>query len=453
MLNQENGLEPTLDQGNLEVVTFGCRLNIYESEVIKKLAKDAGLSNKVIVNTCAVTKEAERQAKQTIRRIKRENPNVEIVVTGCSAQISPDQYAQMKEVSRVIGNHEKMEEKTYKHYHTQEKVVLQDIMQVRETANHLLCGFEAKARAFVQIQNGCNHRCTFCTIPYGRGNSRSVPIENIAQQVSLLIDHGYEEIVFTGVDITDYGMDLPGQPRLGQMIRRLFEMVPKFKRLRLSSLDPVEMDDDLWWLIGNESKILPHLHLSLQAGDDLILKRMKRRHLRLDIVNFCIRARTLRPDVVFGADIIAGFPTETDEQFINTKNIIQECDLTFLHIFPYSSRSNTPAARMPQIPKKTIKERAKMLRLEGEKSLERYLENYSNHYALRGVETLIESIHDEHESQSFNLIGRDNYFVPVHISTTGYSSEEIKNMEGKIIHTTITGHSKERLIGKIEKFV
>ncbi len=344
-----------------QVITFGCRLNTYESEVMKDLSHQAGLSGAILINTCAVTAEAERQARQAIRKLRRENPDAKIIITGCGAQMNPKQYADMPEVTSVIGNQEKMQLETYQKLINSDqhaRVLVNDIMSVRETAGHLVSGFEGKARAFVQVQNGCDHRCTFCTIPYGRGNSRSVPLGDIVSQVRLLMEGGYQEIVFTGVDITAYGADLPGTPTLGQAIRRLLALVPDLKRLRLSSLDPVEIDEDLWRLIGEEPRLMPHLHLSLQAGDDMILKRMKRRHLRQDAIGFCQKARDLRPDVVFGADLIAGFPTETDEMFENSLRIVDECDLSFLHVFPYSPRPGTPASRMPQVPKSLVKLRA-----------------------------------------------------------------------------------------------
>lgn len=344
-----------------EILTFGCRLNTYESEVMRAHARKAGIDNAIIVNTCAVTKEAERQARQAIRRARKDNPDAKIIVTGCAAQIDPKGFGAMPEVDQVIGNDLKLKEDTWTTLFT-DKVHVNDIMTVRETAAHLIDGFEGQTRAFLQVQNGCDHRCTFCIIPYGRGNSRSVPIGVIADQVRHLVASGYREIVFTGVDVTSYGSDLPGQPRLGQMIRRVLALVPELPRVRLSSLDPVEIDDDLWRLIADEPRFMPHLHLSLQAGDDMILKRMKRRHLRQDVIDVCARARDMRPDIVFGADIIAGFPTETDAMFENTVRIVGECGLTFLHVFPYSERPGTPAARMPQVEKSVRKARAARLR-------------------------------------------------------------------------------------------
>ncbi len=360
-----------------EVLTFGCRLNAYESEVMKTHAREAGLQDAIIFNTCAVTKEAERQARQAIRRARRENPNARIIVTGCAAQIDPKKYAAMAEVDQVIGNDVKLKAETWG-LPAEERVIVNDIMSVTETANHLISGYDDRARAFLQVQNGCDHRCTFCIIPYGRGNSRSVPIGAIAEQVRALVSAGYNELVFTGVDITSYGKDLPGQPALGQMIRRILALVPELPRLRLSSIDPAEIDDDLWRLIENEPRLMPHLHLSLQAGDDMILKRMKRRHLRQDVINTCTRARKLRPDMEFGADIIAGFPTETDEMFQNTLNIVQDCDLTFLHVFPYSEREGTPAARIPnQVPVPVRKDRAAALRALGEGQMQRFLARHA----------------------------------------------------------------------------
>lgn len=357
-----------------QLVTFGCRLNTYESEVMRGHAKAAGLDDVIIFNTCAVTKEAERQARQAIRKAKKENPDAKIIVTGCSAQISPEMYAEMPEVHRIIGNDLKLKPEIWgEGAQNEARVIVNDIMSVRETASHLVEGFEGRARAFIQVQNGCDHRCTFCIIPYGRGNSRSVPIGEIVNQVRALVESGYREIVMTGVDITSYGPDLPGHPTLGQMIRRVLALVPELPRLRLSSLDPVEMDDDLWRLIAEEPRLMPHLHMSLQAGDDMILKRMKRRHLRADAIAMCRRARDYRPDMAFGADIIAGFPTETEEMFLNTLNIVEECDLTFLHVFPYSERPGTPAAKMPQVFPEVRKERAARLRSKGEEQLSKFL--------------------------------------------------------------------------------
>ncbi|CAO5678018.1 MAG: Threonylcarbamoyladenosine tRNA methylthiotransferase MtaB [Holosporales bacterium] len=382
------------------VVTFGCRLNSYESEVMKNLLQQAGKENTIIVNTCAVTKEAERQSKQMIRKLKRENPHMKLIVTGCSAQINPDQFLNMEEVDQVIGNEEKLKAESYG---KTDRVLVNDIMSVKETAGHLVSGFEGKARAFVQVQNGCNHRCTFCTIPYGRGNSRSVPVQDVIEQAQLLTQSGYQEIVITGVDITDYGQDFETKIPLGLMLKELLKAVPDLKRLRLSSLDPVEIDNDLWDLIAHEPRLMPHLHLSLQAGDDLTLKRMKRRHLRNDALNFCKKAKQLRPDVVFGADIIAGFPTETDEMFDNTRRFVADAGLTFLHVFPYSPRPGTPAARMPQVDRTIVKRRASFLREEGEKALASLFESLQG----KTLSILIESVDDG------KIIGKTDHFVPV----------------------------------------
>ncbi|MGB0720014.1 MAG: tRNA (N(6)-L-threonylcarbamoyladenosine(37)-C(2))-methylthiotransferase MtaB [Bdellovibrionales bacterium] len=390
-----------------DIITFGCRLNTYESEVMRGHAKAAGLGDAIIFNTCAVTAEAERQARQAIRKARRENPSAKIIVTGCAAQIDPQSYAAMPEIDRIIGNDLKLKAETWSGipphpnplpqgrgdgaalpsapspqrgegrgggaFQT-ERVRVNDIMSVRETAGHLVGGFEDRARAFLQVQNGCDHRCTFCIIPYGRGNSRSVSIGEIAAQTKALVEQGYKEIVMTGVDVTSYGPDLPGKPTLGQMIRRVLALVPDLPRLRLSSLDPVEIDDDLWRLIAEEPRLMPHLHLSLQAGDDLILKRMKRRHLRADVIDMCERARRYRPDMAFGADIITGFPTETESMFQNTLDIVEQCDLTYLHVFPYSQRSGTPAAKIPdQVPVPIRKDRAKRLRDLGDRQLQKLL--------------------------------------------------------------------------------
>jgi threonylcarbamoyladenosine tRNA methylthiotransferase MtaB len=364
------------------VVTFGCRLNTYESEVMRDQAAQAGLTDAIIVNTCAVTKEAERQARQAIRRLRRENPDAKVIVTGCGAQIDPQAWGAMPEVDSVLGNEEKLKADSYRAAAAAlaigepTKILVDDIMTVTETAGHLIGGFEGRARAFVQVQQGCDHRCTFCVIPYGRGNSRSVPMGQIVDQVKTLVANGYSEVVLTGVDITAYGPDLPGAPSLGQMVRRLLAAVPGLPRLRLSSLDPVEVDDDLMALIATEPRLLPHMHLSVQAGADMILKRMKRRHLRDDVIALAKRLRTLRPDMALGADIIVGFPTETEEQFQDTLALVDDAGLTHLHVFPYSPRPGTPAARMPQVDKATIKERAKRLRDKGDAALAAYLSGW-----------------------------------------------------------------------------
>ena len=391
---------------NVELVTFGCRLNTYESEVIRSHAGAAGIEDAIIFNTCAVTKEAERQARQSIRRARKDNPQAKIIVTGCSAQVDPQKYAQMEQVDQIIGNDLKLKAETWQGL-GDDKVLVNDIMVVKETAGHLLQGFEERARAIVQVQNGCDHRCTFCIIPYGRGNSRSVPIGVIADQVRELVERGYKEVVFTGVDITSYGPDLPGEPTLGQMIRRVLALVPDLPRLRLASLDPVEIDEDLWRLIAEEPRLMPHLHLSLQAGDDMILKRMKRRHLREDVIKMCQKARSFRPEMAFGADIIAGFPTETEEMFQNTLNIVEECNLTFLHVFPYSEREGTPAARMPQVDPSVRKQRAARLRKLGEKQTQKFLRNNIN----KTMQVVVEK-ENSARSENFALIKLQEDAVP-----------------------------------------
>lgn len=350
-----------------EILTFGCRLNAYESEIIRNHTQAAGIDDLVIVNTCAVTAEAERQARQAIRRARRSKPDAKIVVTGCAAQINPEQYGAMDEVDIVLGNEEKLRAESWSALENGEpEIRVNDIMSITETANHLISGFDDRARAFVQIQQGCDHRCTFCIIPFGRGPSRSTAVGEIVRQVRSLVENGYKEVVLTGVDLTDYGKDLPGHPSLGNLCRRLLMQVPDLPRLRLSSLDPVEIDDDLFGLIETEARLLPYFHLSLQAGDDMVLKRMKRRHNREDAIKVCDRIRATRPDATFGADLIAGFPTETNEMFENTLAIIDECDLTHLHVFPYSERGDTPAAKMPAVPKQIRRERAARLRAAGE---------------------------------------------------------------------------------------
>ena len=357
------------------VITLGCRLNAYESELMRQHAADAGLGHAVIINTCAVTAEAVRQSQQAIRKARRERPNAKIIVTGCAAQIEPELFAGMAEVDHVIGNAEKVKRETFRSLSVEdcERVLVNDIMSVRETASHLIEGFGTRARAYVQVQNGCDHRCTFCIIPYGRGPSRSVPAGEVVNQVRRLVETGYQEVVLTGVDITSYGNDLPGQMSLGSLVRQILRHVPELKRLRVSSIDQVEADKHFLDAIAEEPRLMPHLHLSLQAGDDLILKRMKRRHLRADAIRFCETARRLRPDIVFGADLIAGFPTETEEQFQNTLRLVEECGLTYLHVFPFSPRKGTPAARMPQVSRSEVKERAARLRQLGSEVLARYL--------------------------------------------------------------------------------
>ncbi|MGI9419683.1 MAG: tRNA (N(6)-L-threonylcarbamoyladenosine(37)-C(2))-methylthiotransferase MtaB [Geminicoccaceae bacterium] len=359
-----------------EIITFGCRLNSFESEIIRGHATQAGMDDVVVVHTCAVTAEAERQARQAIRRARRERPGAKIVVTGCSAQISPQAYAEMDEVDQVIGNREKLDPGVWQALAAAEpaRVMVGDVDEIRETAGHLVDGLQGRSRAFVQVQNGCDHRCTFCIIPFGRGPSRSVPVGEVVAQMRRLVENGHKEIVLTGVDLTSYGRDLPGEPSLGQLARRLLKLVPDLPRLRLSSIDPAEVDPDLFELIATEPRLMPHLHLSVQAGDTLTLKRMKRRHARDDVISLTRICRGLRPEIAFGADLIAGFPTETEAMFENTLRLVEEADLTFLHVFPYSPRKGTPAARMPQVPKAVAKQRAMRLREAGDSALARFLE-------------------------------------------------------------------------------
>jgi threonylcarbamoyladenosine tRNA methylthiotransferase MtaB len=345
-----------------EIITFGCRLNAFESEVIRRAATAAGLAGAVIVNTCAVTAEAERQARQAIRRARRRHPEAPIIVTGCAAELAPERYAQMPEVDRLLDNRAKLLASSY-------GIPTAASPDLEATAAHLIDGFEGRARAFLQVQQGCDHRCTFCIIPYARGPSRSVPIGDIAEQARRFVAAGYSEVVLTGVDLTAYGADLPGRPSLGQMVRRLLAAVPELRRLRLSSLDPAEIDAELWRLIGEEPRLMPHLHLSLQAGDDMILKRMKRRHSRAAAIAVARHARALRPEVALGADLIAGFPTETEDMFCRSLDLVGECGLAFVHVFPYSPRPGTSAARMPPVPAAVVGERAARLRQAGAAAL------------------------------------------------------------------------------------
>jgi threonylcarbamoyladenosine tRNA methylthiotransferase MtaB len=420
---------------SVEIVTFGCRLNAFESEVIAREAETAGLTDTIVINSCAVTREAVAQARQSIRRLKRERPRTRIVVTGCAAQIEPEMFAEMAEVDRVVGNDDKMRGQAWRAARTaldagagfgiaqSEKIAVADIMAVTEMAPHLVEGFQkGLPRVFVQVQNGCDHRCTFCIIPYGRGNSRSVPMGAVVEQVRALVEHGHAEIVLTGVDLTSYGADLPGAPKLGLLTKQILRHVPDLKRLRISSVDQVEVDRDLLDVIADDERLMPHLHLSLQSGDDLILKRMKRRHSRADAVDFCAQVRRLRPDIALGADIIAGFPTESEEMFARSQDLVEECDLTFLHVFPYSPRPGTPAARMPQLAGAMIKERARRLRASGEVALQRRLASEVG--ATRQV--LIESATQ----------GRTEHFIPVAISG---------EPRGAIRALTISGNDGARL--------
>jgi threonylcarbamoyladenosine tRNA methylthiotransferase MtaB len=421
---------------SVDVVTFGCRLNAYESEVIRRNAEAAGLSDVIVVNTCAVTGEAVRQARQTIRKLKRERPHARLVVTGCAGQTEPDTFAAMAEVDRVLGNDEKMRQAAWIDTRSrfqeadrfglaqEEKIVVNDIMAVNETAAHLVDGFEGRARAFVQVQNGCDHRCTFCIIPYGRGNSRSVPMGEVIAQVRTLVEHGYREAVLTGVDLTSYGANLPGTPKLGTLVQQILKHVPDLERLRLSSIDSVEADRDLLDALATEERLMPHLHLSLQAGDDLILKRMKRRHLRADAIAFCDQLRRLRPDVVFGGDIIAGFPTETEAMFRRSLDLVDECGLVHLHVFPFSPRPGTPAARMPQVARDVVKERARRLRQKGAAALARHLDGEVG--AQRRV--LIESANS----------GRTEHYMPVRLPSPFEP--------GVILDITIIDHDGRQLL-------
>ncbi len=364
-------------QGDLEIMTFGCRLNGWESEVMRNHARAAGLKNAILVNTCAVTNEAVRQARQQIRRARRENPDARIIVTGCAAQVDPDMFAKMDEVDRVIGNDEKLKAETFQPgalLGGTEKVRVNDIMSVRETAGHLVEGMDGRARAYVQVQNGCDHRCTFCIIPYGRGNSRSVPAGEVVDQIRTLVDHGHSEVVLTGVDLTSWGSDLPGEPQLGRLVQAILTQIPDLPRLRLSSIDAIEIDEALFDAVTGEERVAPYLHLSLQAGDDMILKRMKRRHLRDDAIALTTRLKAARPDIAFGADLIAGFPTETEDMFENSLKLVDECQLAYLHVFPYSPRPGTPAARMPQLDRGLIKERANRLREKAASALSAHLD-------------------------------------------------------------------------------
>ncbi len=408
------------------IITFGCRLNAYESEVMRGHAEAAG-EDVVVVNTCAVTGEAVRQARQSIRRLKRENPNARIIVTGCAAQTEPDTFAAMPEVARVLGNVEKMEAKSFLFDDDAPAVRVQDIMAVRETAPHLIDGFADKARAFVEVQNGCDHRCTFCIIPYGRGNSRSVPAGLAVERIQRLVDAGFAEIVLTGVDVTSYGHDLPGAPTLGNLVQRILKLVPDLKRLRLSSIDSIEADPALVEAITGEARVMPHLHLSLQAGDDMILKRMKRRHSRADAVRFVESVKAARPDIAIGADIIAGFPTETDEMFENSLRLVDECDIVFGHIFPYSARKGTPAARMPQLPMPVRKERAARLRAACAVRHDRWLDAQVGGMA----DVLVERD---------DGLGHGANFAPVRVAG---------GTAGQLLRTRITGRAGDVLVAEI----
>lgn len=408
-----------------DVVTFGCRLNAYEAEVMRTHARAAGWTDTIIVNTCAVTTEAERQARQAIRKLRRERPGARIVVTGCAAQIDPGKYGAMPEVDQVLGNTEKMRAESYLSP-APERIQVTDIMSVKDTAEHLIAGFDGRARAFVEIQQGCDHRCTFCVIPFGRGPNRSVPMGHIADQVRSLVAAGFGEVVLTGVDITAYGSDLPGRPCLGQMIRRLLAQVPELPRLRLSSLDPVEVDDDLLRLIAEEPRLMPHFHLSIQAGDDMILKRMKRRHLRADVIALASRLRERRPDLALGADIIAGFPTETEEMFGQSLALVDEVGLSHLHVFPFSARPGTPAARMPRVAGDVVKDRAARLRAKGDAAMRDFLAKRVG----RDVKVLVEK----------DGFGHCEHYLPVRV-------EGVPAKAGEIVPIRIVGVADGELTG------
>ncbi|UPJ42640.1 tRNA (N(6)-L-threonylcarbamoyladenosine(37)-C(2))-methylthiotransferase MtaB [Bradyrhizobium sp. 40] len=414
---------------SVDIVTFGCRLNAFEAEVIRREAEGAGLSDTIVINSCAVTNEAVAQARQSIRKLKRERPAARIVVTGCAAQTQSGMFAEMAEVDRVVGNDDKMRSSAWREARAafdlgaSEKIAVSDIMAVKEMAPHLIDGFASGLpRVFVQVQNGCDHRCTFCIIPFGRGNSRSVPMGAVVDQVRALAERGHAEIVLTGVDLTSYGADLPGTPKLGLLTKQILRHVPELRRLRISSIDSIEADSDLLDAIAEDSRLMPHLHLSLQSGDDMILKRMKRRHTRGDAIAFCDQVRRLRPDIALGADIIAGFPTETEEMFSRSLDLVEECGLTFLHVFPYSPRPGTPAARMPQVAGGAIKQRAKRLRATGEAALLQRLQAEIG--ATR--EVLIES-----DGQ-----GRTEHYLPVAIA-----GERV----GRIVPLRIAGRDGARL--------
>lgn len=409
--------------------TLGCRLNSYETQAMKELTDASGLGDAVIVNTCAVTAEAVRKARQEIRKLRRANPTAKMIVTGCAAQIEPETFAGMDEVDLVLGNTEKMLPETWSNLTVNligqtEKVVVDDIMSVTETAAHLIDGFGTRSRAYVQVQNGCDHRCTFCIIPYGRGNSRSVPAGVIVDQIKRLVQTGFNEVVLTGVDLTSWGADLPSEPKLGDLVARILKLVPDLPRLRISSIDSIEVDEALMQAIATEPRLMPHMHLSLQAGDDMILKRMKRRHLRDDAIRFCEDAKRLRPDMTFGADIIAGFPTETDEMFANSLKLVEDCDLTWLHVFPYSPRQKTPAAKMPQVNGKTIKARAAQLRAAGDAQVAKHLA----HQIGQTHDVLMENAR----------MGRTAQFAEVQ-----FNSDQI---EGQIVRTRVTGVDGTQLV-------
>ncbi|HKR90543.1 MAG TPA: tRNA (N(6)-L-threonylcarbamoyladenosine(37)-C(2))-methylthiotransferase MtaB [Phenylobacterium sp.] len=422
----EGALSSDTDADGVDIVTFGCRLNAYESEVIRRRAAQDGLADAVVFNTCAVTNEAVRQARQAIRKARRERPDAKLIVTGCAAQIDPAAFAGMAEVDLVLGNAEKSQAGAYAASPEKGRVRVNDIMSVRETAGHLIDGLKDRARAYVEVQNGCDHRCTFCIIPYGRGNSRSAAAGEVVEQVRRLTAQGYREVVLTGVDITSWGADLPGRPTLGQLVARILKLVPELPRLRLSSIDAAEIDPDLLRCLAEEPRLMPYLHLSLQAGDDMILKRMKRRHSRGDALKLVAEVRAVRPDVAFGADLIAGFPTETEEMFANTLALVEEAQLAFLHVFPFSPRPGTPAARMPQLPKTVVKDRAARLRAAGEVGLARHLARQAG----RTLSALVER----------PGVARAEDFTEIAFEGEG--------LPGEIRPLVMTGHDGKRLVAR-----
>lgn len=417
------------------VVTFGCRLNSYESQIIKNLLKESSeIDNRIVINTCSVTSEAERQARQVIRKIKRENPDLQIIVTGCAAQINPDQFKSMPEVDRVLGNDAKL---LIESYFSKEKVIVNNYKSIRTLAKHLISGFDGRSRAYVQIQNGCNYRCSFCVIPFGRGISRSSGKGEIITQIHKLIQNGYQEIVLTGVNITSYGIDLPGKPKLGDLVRSILFHIPELKRIRLSSLDPAAIDESLFKIILSEPRLMPHLHFSLQSGDNFILKKMKRRHSREDMIQVCDTIRNARPDIVFGADIIVGFPTETEEMAENTLSIVDECDLSYLHVFPYSQRQKTPASYMDQVSKEIIEKRSEKLRRKGDYVYNLLLEKYQGSM----VNVLIES--DSSDKNQDFLYGKTDHFTPILIK----KPNNLRVNKGDIKKVYINGIIEKKLKG------
>ena len=420
-----------MKKNNINVINFGCRLNIYEGEIINSLTNHSNLSNYTIINSCSVTEKAEKKIKYEIRKSKKNSPEKKIIVTGCAAQINPKKYANIDEVDFVIGNKEKLQKETWSSLSENSSVQVKDIFADNKLHNNIVEKFEGKSRAYIEIQQGCDHRCTFCIIPFGRGNNRSVPVGIIVKRIQTLVNNNYNEVVLTGVDITDYGRDLPGKPSLFQLVKRILNLIPNLKQLRLSSIDCAEITDDFWPLL-QEKRLMPHFHLSLQAGNNLILKRMKRRHNRQQVIDFCQKVHSLRKDVVFGADIIAGFPTETDEMFQDSLKMIKECNLTHLHIFPYSIRQNTPAARMPQISKDIIKKRAKALREEGNKQMQNYLQNQIGNSAIMLVEQVKENI----------SYGKSQHFTKIKIEDTLKEGNIVKciitNMNNGILSAHIT---------------